>query len=91
MFVRTKHSNFYNVLNMQIIEQFQKCHLDHPIAKFFGECTDLKIKLDRCFRQEVSFLHLGFLFSFLIGMSVRNLNLRVISLFSFTESFEAKG
>ncbi|XP_052204496.1 uncharacterized protein LOC127809609 isoform X2 [Diospyros lotus] len=37
---------------VQIIEQFQKCHLDHPIAKFFGECTDLKIKLDRCFRQE---------------------------------------
>lgn len=39
---------------LQIIEQFQKCHLDHPIAKFFGECTELKIKLDRCFREEVS-------------------------------------
>ncbi|KAF5952060.1 hypothetical protein HYC85_010004 [Camellia sinensis] len=37
---------------VQIIEQFQKCHLDHPIGKFFGECTDLKIKLDHCFRQE---------------------------------------
>ncbi|XP_028079942.1 COX assembly mitochondrial protein 2 homolog isoform X1 [Camellia sinensis] len=36
----------------EIIEQFQKCHLDHPIGKFFGECTDLKIKLDHCFRQE---------------------------------------
>ncbi|KAK7261714.1 hypothetical protein RIF29_28032 [Crotalaria pallida] len=36
----------------EIIEQFQKCHIKHPIAKFFGECTDLKIKLDRCFRQE---------------------------------------
>eukprot|EP00262_Sarcandra_glabra_P001255 TRINITY_DN11289_c0_g2_i2.p1 TRINITY_DN11289_c0_g2~~TRINITY_DN11289_c0_g2_i2.p1 ORF type:complete len:100 (-),score=13.59 TRINITY_DN11289_c0_g2_i2:54-353(-) len=36
----------------EIIEQFQKCHADHPIAKFFGECTDLKIKLDRCFREE---------------------------------------
>ncbi|KAK3037744.1 hypothetical protein RJ639_031115, partial [Escallonia herrerae] len=35
-----------------VIEQFQKCHLDHPYGKFFGECTDLKIKLDRCFRQE---------------------------------------
>ncbi|CAL5329859.1 unnamed protein product [Camellia sinensis] len=35
-----------------IIEQFQKCHLDHPIGKFFGKCTDLKIKLDHCFRQE---------------------------------------
>lgn len=38
----------------QIIEKFQKCHLDHPIGKFFGDCTELKIKLDRCFRQEVS-------------------------------------
>ncbi|XP_015580660.1 COX assembly mitochondrial protein 2 homolog [Ricinus communis] len=36
----------------EIIELFQKCHLDHPIGKFFGECTDLKIKLDRCFREE---------------------------------------
>ncbi|KAI3879305.1 hypothetical protein MKW92_036107 [Papaver armeniacum] len=36
----------------EIIEEFQKCHIDHPYAKFFGECTDLKIKLDRCFRQE---------------------------------------
>ncbi|KAM0946479.1 putative cytochrome c oxidase biogenesis protein Cmc1 [Dioscorea sansibarensis] len=35
-----------------IIEQFQKCHADHPISKFFGECTELKVKLDRCFRQE---------------------------------------
>jgi len=41
----------YDVL-VQIIEEFQKCHLDHPVKKFFGECTDLKIKLDRCFRQE---------------------------------------
>ncbi|CAL5016790.1 unnamed protein product [Urochloa decumbens] len=36
----------------EIIEAFQKCHVDHPVKKFFGECTDLKIKLDRCFRQE---------------------------------------
>ncbi|XP_047068154.1 COX assembly mitochondrial protein 2 homolog isoform X1 [Lolium rigidum] len=36
----------------EIIEEFQKCHVDHPLKKFFGECTDLKIKLDRCFRQE---------------------------------------
>uniref|UniRef100_A0A0D3FW96 NADH:flavin oxidoreductase/NADH oxidase N-terminal domain-containing protein n=2 Tax=Oryza TaxID=4527 RepID=A0A0D3FW96_9ORYZ len=35
-----------------IIEAFQKCHVDHPVKKFFGECTDLKIKLDQCFRQE---------------------------------------
>nr|ACN35200.1 unknown [Zea mays] len=31
----------YDVL-VQIIEEFQKCHLDHPVKKFFGECTDLK-------------------------------------------------
>ncbi|KAK3183363.1 hypothetical protein Dsin_030649 [Dipteronia sinensis] len=36
----------------QIIEEFQKCHLDHPIGKFFGDCTELKVKLDRCFRAE---------------------------------------
>ncbi|GMJ05649.1 hypothetical protein like AT4G21192 [Hibiscus trionum] len=36
----------------EIIEEFQKFHLEHPIAKFFGECTKLKIKLDLCFRQE---------------------------------------
>ncbi|XP_050272981.1 uncharacterized protein LOC126716071 [Quercus robur] len=36
----------------EIIEEFQKCHIDHPIGKFFGECTNLKIKLDRCFREE---------------------------------------
>ncbi|KAL6517813.1 hypothetical protein OROMI_033514 [Orobanche minor] len=35
-----------------IIEEFQKCHIDHPLGKFFGHCTDLKIKLDRCFREE---------------------------------------
>ncbi|CBI29670.3 unnamed protein product, partial [Vitis vinifera] len=36
----------------EIIKAFQKCHSDHPVGKFFGECTELKIKLDRCFRQE---------------------------------------
>lgn len=36
----------------EIIEAFQKCHVEHPVGKFFGECTELKIKLDRCFRQE---------------------------------------
>ncbi|XP_010538670.1 PREDICTED: COX assembly mitochondrial protein 1-like [Tarenaya hassleriana] len=35
-----------------VIEEFQKCHIDHPIGKFFGECTELKVNLDRCFRQE---------------------------------------
>ncbi|EOA17730.1 hypothetical protein CARUB_v10006112mg, partial [Capsella rubella] len=37
---------------LEIIEEFQKCHTEHPIGKFFGECTELKVKLDRCFRQE---------------------------------------
>ncbi|CAA7054617.1 unnamed protein product [Microthlaspi erraticum] len=37
---------------LEIIEEFQKCHLDHPIGKFFGDCTELKVKLDRCFRKE---------------------------------------
>ncbi|CAO2812631.1 unnamed protein product [Amaranthus hypochondriacus] len=36
----------------EIIETFQKCHEEHPVGKFFGKCTDLKIKLDQCFRQE---------------------------------------
>ncbi|KAL5099898.1 hypothetical protein RYX36_004225 [Vicia faba] len=36
----------------EIIEEFQKCHVEHPIAKLFGECTDLKIKLDSCFRAK---------------------------------------
>ena len=30
--------------------------MNHPVKKFFGECTDLKIKLDQCFRQEVPIL-----------------------------------
>ncbi|XP_048618946.1 COX assembly mitochondrial protein 2 homolog isoform X2 [Brassica napus] len=37
---------------IKIIEEFQKCHLDHPIGKFFGDCTELKVKLLHCFRQE---------------------------------------
>ncbi|CAA0824772.1 Cytochrome c oxidase biogenesis protein Cmc1-like [Striga hermonthica] len=36
----------------EIIKEFQQCHIDHPLGKFFGQCTDLKIKLDRCFREE---------------------------------------
>jgi COX assembly protein 2 len=56
-FSKTYNDNIF----VQIIEEFQKCHLDHPVKKFFGECTDLKIKLDRCFRQEVSAYHSSFL------------------------------
>ncbi|XP_057250505.1 uncharacterized protein LOC125491596 isoform X2 [Beta vulgaris subsp. vulgaris] len=37
----------------KIIEAFQKCHADHPFGKIFGKCTELKIKLDGCFRKEV--------------------------------------
>ncbi|KAH1226397.1 hypothetical protein GmHk_11G033062 [Glycine max] len=47
-----EHNSGVVVVQEKIIEQFQKCHIEHPIAKFFGECTDLKIKLDRCFREE---------------------------------------
>uniref|UniRef100_A0A7N0UHM6 COX assembly mitochondrial protein n=1 Tax=Kalanchoe fedtschenkoi TaxID=63787 RepID=A0A7N0UHM6_KALFE len=36
----------------EIIELFRKCHADHLVGKIFRECTDLKIQLDRCFRQE---------------------------------------
>nr|GMD91681.1 COX assembly mitochondrial protein 2 homolog [Ipomoea batatas] len=76
----------------EIIEQFQKCHLDHPIGKFFGECTDLKIKLDRCFRQEVKIPGSNFLgsltricfFSILPGEKPQ------ICLHLFAESCEAE-
>lgn len=53
---------FYSFYYFQIIEDFQKCHVDHPIGKFFGKCTELKIKLDRCFRQEVTFFKIKFPF-----------------------------
>ncbi|KAJ0093793.1 hypothetical protein Patl1_26869 [Pistacia atlantica] len=54
----------------EIIEEFQKCHIDHPIGKFFGECTELKIKLDRCFRQEVSYIDCITLFCFLFEIHI---------------------
>jgi hypothetical protein len=52
---------WYVVLSdfVHIIEEFQKCHIDHPIGKFFGECTDLKIKIDHCSREEMSFHYMG--------------------------------
>jgi len=37
----------------QLIVNFKKCHEDHPVQKFFGACNDLKIQLDKCFREEV--------------------------------------
>jgi hypothetical protein len=45
-----------DVVAWQIIENFKKCHEDHPVQKFFGVCNDLKIELDRCFREEVGSL-----------------------------------
>ncbi|CAN7031933.1 unnamed protein product, partial [Brassica rapa subsp. trilocularis] len=42
-------------LCLEIIEEFQKCHLEHPIGKFFGECTELKVKLDRSVKRKVNF------------------------------------
>ncbi|PIN17853.1 hypothetical protein CDL12_09483 [Handroanthus impetiginosus] len=48
----TIHRHPIKEFSINIIEQFQKCHLDHPVGKFFGKCTDLKIELDQCFRQE---------------------------------------
>jgi hypothetical protein len=54
---------------VRIIEEFHKCHIDHPIRKFFGECTDLKIELDRCFREEVSFYYMRLGFS-LVGVFI---------------------
>lgn len=37
---------------LQLIEELQLCHRDHPVAKFWGHCNDQKIALDACFRQE---------------------------------------
>ncbi|KAJ0800732.1 putative cytochrome c oxidase biogenesis protein Cmc1 [Helianthus annuus] len=54
----------------EIIELFQKCHNEHPYGKFFGECTDLKIKLDKCFRQEVSLLSSSMVFFFYIFLNI---------------------
>jgi hypothetical protein len=75
---------------MQIIEEFQKCHVEHPIAKFFGECTDLKIKLDRCFRAEVRFSVFIFRIKYFKGLYF-DLVFIIIVLCVPTESCEEKG
>lgn len=36
----------------EIIVKFKLCHQEHPVAKFWGACNDLKKQLDRCFREE---------------------------------------
>ncbi|XP_010685459.1 uncharacterized protein LOC104899868 [Beta vulgaris subsp. vulgaris] len=45
--------------SVQVIEAFQKCHGDHPFGKICGKCTELKIKLDRCFMQEINLVSFG--------------------------------
>lgn len=37
---------------VQVIDALNQCHQENPIAKFWGVCTEKKIALDRCFRQE---------------------------------------
>ncbi len=37
---------------LQEIEALIKCHQEHPYAKFWGQCNQVKWELDACFRQE---------------------------------------
>ena len=41
------------VCRVQVILRFKKCHEEHPVAKFWGACNELKYELDNCFRNEV--------------------------------------
>ncbi|KAI9293759.1 UPF0287-domain-containing protein [Neoconidiobolus thromboides FSU 785] len=34
------------------IMALNNCHLNHPIKKYFGECNDLKIELNKCLALE---------------------------------------
>lgn len=36
----------------QPIEALQRCHREHPYAKFWGTCNEFKYALDRCFAAE---------------------------------------
>jgi hypothetical protein len=36
-----------------IIQMFEECHDEHPVAKFMGACNDLKRELTLCLRAEV--------------------------------------
>ncbi len=43
----------YEVFHIpQEIEALIKCHQEHPYAKFWGKCNQVKWELDACFRQE---------------------------------------
>lgn len=37
---------------LQVIDALNRCHKERSIAKFWGVCTDQKLALDACFRQE---------------------------------------
>lgn len=36
----------------ELISGLELCHVEHPLAKFWGVCNAQKIALDRCFRTE---------------------------------------
>ncbi|KAL6771441.1 CMC2 [Auxenochlorella protothecoides x Auxenochlorella symbiontica] len=37
---------------IEVIDALNRCHKERSIAKFWGVCTDQKLALDACFRQE---------------------------------------
>ena len=39
---------------LQEINALIRCHQEHPYAKFWGKCNQVKWELDACFRQEKS-------------------------------------
>lgn len=34
------------------VESFTRCHVDHPVAKFFNACGDLELEMNACFKEE---------------------------------------
>ena len=36
-----------------LIDKLNACHRERTIAKFFGQCNDIKTELDHCFDREV--------------------------------------
>ena len=36
----------------EVVQALVACHEKHPVAKFFGECNEFKVALDRCFVEE---------------------------------------
>ena len=55
-----------------VIDLFEQCHDDHPIAKFMGVCNDLKRQLTLCLRAEVAFI-------FMVLMMQRKMNQKINS------------